>query len=329
MGSGDAPLGAACHEGIASAATALTEALLRDAPRMLVEQRTLRSAFEDELFARWGKALDLFETVLVIAQEAGAACNAERRPRAAEERDLVLDVLIRLHARACLTASEVGALLRSGHADAAMARWRTLHEIAVVASFIKQHGRAMAERYLLHQVVESCKAAEQYALYHERLGDEPLDPEELPHLREQRASLCRRFGKAFGGQYGWAAAAFNDHSPTIEEIERAVGLSHMRPYYRMASHGVHPNPKGILFSLGNRAPQRMMLAGPSDAGLADPGHATLIALTQCTAILLTRTPDPQALVTCQALLQLTDAAGQAFLDAHNYVTLQEDAAPPA
>ncbi|MGI8915242.1 MAG: DUF5677 domain-containing protein [Chloroflexota bacterium] len=325
MSVNDAQLKDVLQEGIASAASALTTALLRDAPRMLAEQRMLRSAFEDRLSARWGKALDLFETILVIAQEAGAAYNQQGRPQAAEERDLVFDVLTRLQARACLTASEVGALLRSGHADAGMSRWRTLHEIAVVAGFIKDRGRDVAERYLLHEVIESLKAAEQYETYHDRLGQDPLEPDQLRQLRAQRDSLIQQFGKEFGGQYGWAATELNSLSPSIEQLERATRLDHMRPYYRMASHGVHPNPKGIAFSLGNRAPQEMMLAGPSNAGLCDPGHATLISLTLCTVTLLTLTPDVQALVTCQALLQLTDAAGQAFLDTHHELKAQEDA----
>jgi hypothetical protein len=313
------------EEGIASAAAALTTALLRDAPRMLAEERMFRSAFEDRLSERWGKALDLFETILVTAQEAGAAYNQQRRPQAAAERDLVFEVLTRLQARACLTASEVGALLRSGHADAGMSRWRTLHEIAVVATFISDRGRDVAERYLLHGVIESLKAAEQHETYHDRLGQDPLELDQLLLLRAQHSRLLQRFGKAFGGQYGWAATEFDGRSPSIEQLERAARLDHMRPYYRMASHGVHPNPKGIAFSLGNMAPQETMLTGPSNAGLCDPGHATLISLTLCTVMLLTLAPDVQTLVTCQALLQLTDAAGQAFLDTDQELKAQEDA----
>ncbi len=80
----------------------------------------------------------------------------------AKEGDFVFDVVIRLHARACQIASEVLKLLKSGFADGAHARWRSLHEVAVVALFIHKHGNDVAEKYLLHDVVESYRAATQY-----------------------------------------------------------------------------------------------------------------------------------------------------------------------
>ncbi len=325
----NAQLESVFQEAIAAAATALTAELLRTAPQMLAQQRMDQFTFEERLFEHWGKALDLFQTTLVVAREAGESFNEQQRPRAAKEQDFMFEVLTRLHARACLTASEVGVLLRSGYADAAMSRWRTLHEITVVASFIKQHGGETAERYLLHEIVESCKAAEQYERYRERLGFDPLTPDELPRLRAQREGLRERFGEAFDRDYGWAAEALDGHSPNISEIEQAVGLDHMRPYYRMASYGVHSNPKGIKFSLGlgNHPSQMILLAGPSNAGLCDPGHATVISLTNCTVTLLTQIPTFDALVICQTLLELTEATGLAFLDAH--ITMEAMiAAPP-
>ena len=36
----------------------------------------------------------------------------------------------------------------------------------------------------------------------------------------------------------------------FSDIERAVRLDHLRPYYKLASHNVHANPKGMLFRLG-------------------------------------------------------------------------------
>jgi hypothetical protein len=243
--------------------------------------------------------MDLFETILKISVEAGDIFNQKHRPQAAKENDLVFEVLTRLHARACLTASEVKVLLKSGHASGALARQRTLHELAVVAYFICEHGNEVAERYLLHEVVEFKKAAEQYD------------------------ALCKRFGEAFKTTYGWAAQALNKTQPTIEDFERAVQLDHMRPNYRMASHGIHPNPKGIAFHLGNIGSKKVMLAGPSHAGLADPGHATLISLLQCTSVLLGTKPDIETSMVLQVLNRLVDEAGQAFLEAHNLLISEE------
>lgn len=305
------------------AANTLLAELKRKMPQMLIEERKVQVEFEERLYKRWQKGLDLFETILKISVEAGDTFNQKHRPQAAKENDLVFEVLTRLHARACLTASEVKVLLTSGHASGALARQRTLHELAVVAYFIREHGNEVAERYLLHEVIESKKAAEQYEKYCTRLGYEPLDPHEIADLQIRYAALCNRFGDAFKTTYGWAAQALDNKQPRIEDIERTVQLDHMRPYYRMASHGIHPNPKGIAFNLGNIGLQKVMLAGHSNAGLADPGHATLISLFQCTAVLLATRPDIETSMVLRVLTRLVDEAGQAFLETHNLLISEE------
>jgi hypothetical protein len=43
-------------------------------------------------------------------------------------------------------------------------------------------------------------------------------------------------------------------------------LDYLRPYYKLASHNVHAQPKGILFKLGLVQNQDILLAGPSNYG---------------------------------------------------------------
>lgn len=81
----------------------------------------------------------------------------------------------------------------------------------------------------------------------------------------------------------------------------------------MASHNVHANPKGVLFKLGLQGcTDDILLAGPSNAGLADPGHLTAISLTQVTTTLLTTRPNLDRLVASRILLKLTDEIGETF-----------------
>jgi hypothetical protein len=66
----------------------------------------------------------------------------------------------------------------------------------------------------------------------------------------------------------------------------------MRPYDKTASYGVHRDPKGILFQLlGIWGRERVLLAGASNGGRADPGQAALISLMQCTVLFLTTAPN--------------------------------------
>ena len=81
---------------------------------------------------------------------------------------------LNLHYQANL-ANETIWMMEGGFASGAMARWRTLHEVAVIAFFLRQHGQGAAERYLLHEAIESHKATSQYQQYCTQLGREPLD----------------------------------------------------------------------------------------------------------------------------------------------------------
>ena len=104
----------------------------------------------------------------------------------------------------------------------------------------------------------------------------------------------------------------------MSDIERHVQLGHMRPYYRMASDNVHPNSHGAHFRLGLHSSQQdeVLLAGPSNLGLADPGHSTAISLFQITTVLLATESVLDCVVTMKILEELTDEVGEAFLKVH-------------
>ena len=70
------------------------------------------------------------------------------RPAAVARQDQKFEALIRLHARAVRTASEVLILLRSGYSAAAFARWRTLHEIRIVLVVLADGNEELIRRYL-------------------------------------------------------------------------------------------------------------------------------------------------------------------------------------
>jgi hypothetical protein len=292
----------------------LLKRLKRKAPSMLKDHKRVRKSFESRLAKLWRKSLDLLEMFFVIAFEAGEELNNEFRATTSEEPNYVLEVLTRLHARACQITSEILVLLRSGHADGAHARWRSLHEIAVIGFFIKSAGNEIAEKYLLHDAIESYKAAKLYQEHCTALGYDPLSEEEFNEIESTYQNLINRFGLSYKGDYGWAVPLIGKERPTFKDIEEKVELNHLRPFYKMASHNVHANPKGVFFKLGlYPKSQDILLAGPSNAGLADPGHGTAISLGQITITLLTIKPTIDTLVICNILTQLEQEIGEAFL----------------
>lgn len=84
----------------------------------------------------------------------------------------------------------------------------------------------------------------------------------------------------------------------------------------MASHNVHANPKGVFFKLGLLEESDILLAGPSNAGLSDPGQSAAIALLQVTTTLCVLNPDIDSIVGQKILARLTDEACQLFASAH-------------
>jgi hypothetical protein len=295
---------------------ALLDDLLCRAPEMLAHRREHRTGFEERLRKIWSEALDLFEVFHAVCLEVGEEFNQRHRSAAAAERDYRFDVLTRLHARSCLVASEVLTLLRSGFASRAHARWRTLHELAVVAFFIREHDADVARRYLLHDAIQAYKAGLAYDEQHAALSYEKRPDAERDELLRRRDELVTEFGAPFADDFGWAADAIGGPVWYFRAIEEAVDLGHLRPYYRMASNPIHPNVRGSLFDLGVVEGREILLAGPSSAGLADPGHAACISLMQTTVCLLNHKVEVKGVAVMLALQQLLSRVGDAFLAAH-------------
>ena len=159
----------------------------------------------------------------------------------------------------------------TGFAEGAMARWRALHELAVVSLFIG-YDEELAERYRLHEAVESWKAAVQYRKHTEKLGLEPITDAEFGQMEADVAMLKKRFGKGYGESYGWAVERLRKiwKRATFDKIEEAAELGHLRPYYQLASHSVHANPKGAFYRLGLVDQTEMLLAGPRPVPKLDP-----------------------------------------------------------
>ena len=301
---------------IESAATTFLNPIKKYAKVGLRRKRRERQGFERRLAKHWAKPLHLLELTVEIAQEVAQGVGHQVAVGQVKVDEHTFRALWAIHARACQMSRAILALLRSGFADDAHARWRSLHELAVVGIFIGEHGEVVAERYLLHEAVQQRKLAQAYKEHEDRAGLQPLTQAEIELLDEQCEKLVARFGKSFNEDYGWAACAPGIKRPSLVEIERAVQLDHIRPYYRMASNNVHANAHGTFYKLGGFSPDLdILLAGPSNMGLADPGHGAAWSLTQNTAALVNTAPTLDSLTELTVLELLQEETGAAFLQA--------------
>ena len=307
-------------ESTAQLSQGILKDLKKDAKRMLEDRAANSFSFESNLYDVYSEAFDLLEMIVAISLEAGDSFNNDLGNEASSEDDYVFEVLTRLHARACQIAYEILILLKSGLADGAHARWRSLHEISVTAFFISDHGNDIAERYLLHDGIESYKAAKIYQENCAGLGFEPLSNEEVTELKDIHDGLIRRFENNYRFDYGWASVVTQSDRPTFRDIEKSAGLEHLRPYYKMACNNIHANPRGIFFKLGLYPDSGdILLAGPSNLGLTDPGRLTALSLAQITTTLLTHQSNIDRLTVCKIMMILEKETGQAFSDAENSI----------
>lgn len=134
--------------------------------------------------------------------------------------------------------------------------------------------------------------------------------------------------------YGWAAPLFNGRAPKLTELPKRANLHHWRSYYKMASHGVHANSKGIMWTLQAPRPTEVIWAGPSNSGLIDPAQCTLIALHGITVSLLVNAMQELmdeghadqviALVRAQVVADMRDRAIEALDATHRAQEREED-----
>lgn len=300
-----------------SSAILLKRVLVKSAKGMLNERRKLSAGFIRRNIKRWAKAFDLLETHIVICTEAGEDINAVGRQMAAENNDLVFDLVVRHHARACHIAQEILCLLKSGYADAAHARWRALHEVNVTARFIAKHGQECAERFYFHRFVDAFDGMMEHKKYEDRLQEKAPPQSEINEYKLKYDELIAKYGVAFGGHYGWAAYLFSESRRLgFAAIEKNVELDHMRPYYKWASQNIHAGSMGMSERLGLcESKQDGLLVGQSNSGMTDPAHAAAISLAQITCTTLMLHPTFDHVVTMKIIDEFQKDIGDALLSA--------------
>jgi len=251
--------------------------------------------FKRRLEKRYGSGLNKLRMLVTIAREWGQERYARKMAKGRGELSNLDDALQRLQARACQVTTEIIALLESGFADGAMARWRTLHEIATVTMLLHKYGAEVAERYVKYQIVESKKALTAYRECQDDLGYEPYSEEVAAKIETDYSAVLAEYGPEFGGEYGWIAHVLGEGPKkrvTFAKLQAAADMGMMRAHYQMASYNVHASPKGIYFKLGLLdSASKVLLAGPSNAGLVEPAQNAGLSLGKIT---LTVCNDPAA-----------------------------------
>lgn len=311
------------HETIPEIADDIVFSLKEGSEEQLKLVRNYQEGFVNRNIERWERGFDELEILIIICSEAGEEFNNTHRERAIQEQNVKFDLLVRLHARACHISSEILWLLKGGFADGAHARWRALHEVAVTALFLLNHGNELSVRYLEHEAIESYKAMTQYNKYETRLNIKGFSKKELIECKVARDEAVSKYGRDFEGNYGWASDVLNNKRPNFSHLEEAVKLDHLRPYYKWASQNIHANVHGIRNKLGlAEATEEALLAGASNSGMTDPADLTALSLTQISVGLLTMYSNIDSLIMQYVIKKLSADIGELFLEIENQKPLR-------
>jgi hypothetical protein len=285
---------------------------INDRGRKDLKKRQRESdGFRKRVEATWKEPFDLLDLVIHLATDVGMNVGGSALKAEAPDQQLA-SLLLRLHGRGLRIAREVLTLMRGGFADAALARWRTLHEVTVVAAFVADHGEASAERYVAHQAVANYKGARRYQEDAPRLGFQEFTAQAMQDITDARDRVIQKYGREFRGDYGWAVEYLDGAPANFAEIEKAVSFDHFRSLHRWASQEVHAGVKALYTELAAPGTE-VILIGPTNTGFADPGQNTCISLMVVTSLLLQLGPSIDSLVMSRTMSHFVDRAIDEFI----------------
>lgn len=291
--------------------------LRRHLPAMLRDHNKHDGGFRKRSYKRWKSGLDKLKMFIVMSQELGSTFNQRARSLAVAEHNYKFEATVALHARSVRVANEILALLREGFPDGALSRWRTLHELAVVATFLTKNDKEVSKRFIAHRGIVSAKALKQYVEFLPRSNMTPLEPGAMDAAEAARAALLSEFGKEFDEAMGWAFPIISKPKKiNLFDLEVATGLDHWRPRFRWASDDIHVGAKPYHASLGaaeTPLDKPVLLTGRSNSGFTDPAHMCVISLNLANHALPEeyRTDDERMILL--ALRILSDELGETFL----------------
>ncbi|MDQ3676929.1 MAG: DUF5677 domain-containing protein [Actinomycetota bacterium] len=221
---------------------------VEEAGDVLFDLRSEHSLMQARIADRWEGAFDLYElfraSAFALAQRAWAPEEASTRT------DLERRIAVRLlFVRAYVTAGEILALIRTGFGNGAVARWRTMHEVEVVATLLATAEDDTVRRYGDYLAYETWRTLETYERHHEELGWEALPAEEMKAITERGQDVRREYrGKLARSSYEWARRELSGGLPELADdatqvelrhLEEHVGLTARRALYQLASDAVH------------------------------------------------------------------------------------------
>lgn len=185
----------------------------------------------------WGETIKQLDLLRELVIEWGHMA-AERRQGAYAKPNTSF-ALSRLVSRAYEIVGEILVLIRSGYADGALARWRSLHEVCVIAMFLAHRQDRCAEMYLSHHCIEELRLLQVDKASGTAKAVSSYQDRYQRGLLARKAALVVKYGTSYAKDNGWAAVDLGRSRVTFKDLEAHIGLDTLRRGYERANSTVH------------------------------------------------------------------------------------------
>lgn len=299
------------------------------------ERKLRRDAVRANVEALWGLPLSLLERVIILADRIAGTWRARLNPYS--EGELVTEhTILGLLLRSIQVAEETLTLLDEGMAAGAEARWRTLHEMAVIGAFLaRDEGDDTAIRYLEHHYVKSYQRMQDEQAHHEMLGFPPYTAEEMKESKALHDGAIAKYGTHFNTDYGWAFAAVkaaaperlqpakkgksrggSPRAPRFMDLEALVNLGHFKVAFGSSSTQIHGGATALFqHPAGDALGVPAYLARTTPLGLREPTVRAVAALHILSSALVLRAGAPEEMLMLASLQSLSAECAKALMKA--------------
>lgn len=254
--------------------------------RKTMDEEVSQERVRDLLFItnhekQWGSAFVASEAMYIMTVEAAEAYIEyvnKLDQQILEEKHYTFTALMHLHGRALQQFLEIITLMKNGFADGAYARWRSMYELAIISSFISEHGESVAKEFINSHNTED---------------------------RYQWALKSNLFNKK-------RRVTFSD----IEKKCR-IDAQVWKEQYTLANRVIHASPQATFSRLSNTGTEDRIPVGRSNFGHPTPAEHSAISLAQITSNFLTVHTSKDALQSVVYVTYWIDVIREEYFKTHD------------
>ncbi len=245
-------------------------------------------SYEQEFLARqeqkWFRAFVASEALYIMVTQTAEHYKdfvSELDKEKTEKKQWTYTALLHIHGRAMQQYLEIVTLIKNGFADGAYARWRSMYELAIICSFIEQHGENVAKAF-----VEASNTDDRYE--------------------------WARVSGLFTNKKKYI---------TFSDIQKNCDIDSpiWREQYDLANKTVHASSQCTFNRLCTMGDKRVISIGRSDYGITTPAEHSAISLVQISAMYFNVFTCAQTLVSLKGINQWINVIREIYFKAHDEI----------